>query len=209
MVNVEVNIDERQVQHINNMLYQTPDKAKTVFRNSLTRGMTAAKTQATKEIRTRYDIKTGNLRTEQTVKTRFIDEGDAVSGEVSFSGGKIPLCRFHPSPAVRKYTNRFVNGRGGWRVTAPVSAADLRGNMLARPEAFIATFASGHTGMFRRTGRKTNTGKPEIKEYWGFSVADMLDYPEAREAVQKRAEEITAKRLDHELMRMLNGYGTR
>lgn len=201
MVSVNINIEQRQIDHINAMLYSTPDKSKTVFRNALTRGMTAGKTQAAKEARKRYDIKTGGLRANQTVKMRYIDMGRAMTGELAFSGAKIPLYRFHPSPSARKYTKRFVNGKHGWRVTAPVSAADLRGKMQGRPDAFIATFRSKHTGIFRRTGQE------KLKEYWGFSIADMLDYPDAREAVQQRSEEITAKRLDQELLRMLNGYG--
>lgn len=217
MVNVEVNIDERQVQHINNMLYQTPDKAKTVFRNAISRGMAAGKVQARKEIRERYDITTSNIKKYEKMHTRYFDEGDAFRGEISFRSQKIPLYRFNPHPSVRKYTREyahvlFTDDPEDWRryrKTSLVSAADVRGSMRPRPAAFIATFNSGHTGIFSRTGKRTSNRREKLREYWGFSVADMLDYPEAREAVQKRAEEITAKRLDHELMRMLNGYGTR
>lgn len=217
MVDVQVRIDERQVQHINKVLYQTPDKARTVFRNALSRGMTAAQVQARKEIRSRYDITTANIKKYEKVRTRYIDAGNALRGEVSFSGGKIPLYRFHPSPAVRKYTNQYAHvlytdNPEDWRryrKTAPESAADVRGSMQLRPAAFIASFNSGHIGLFKRTGGRTSEKREKLREYWGFAVADMLDYPEAREAIQVRAEEITAKRLDHELLRIMNGYGTR
>lgn len=116
------------------------------------------------------------------------------------------MYRFRVSPKVRTVTNRFVNGRSGWRVNAPVSAGDIKERgMVRRRPAFIATFQSGHTGLFYRMNKKTSSGKDKLHEYYGPSVADMLDYEEAREAIQERAEEIVAKRVDQELWRVLNG----
>lgn len=41
------------------------------------------------------------------------------------------------------------------------------------PNGFIATMASGHTGIFKRTGRLTQNGKPQIaKEYINLVLAD-------------------------------------
>lgn len=203
---IDIQLDQRQVEHVNTILYEVPDKSRTVFRNAILRGMVAAKTQAKKEIKQRYDITTGNLRTYETMKERVFDFNDGVVGHLSFSGGKIPLFRFHPSRRVDARTGRFANKKkSGFKVPKKLSAADLIGKMQPRPAGFIATFASGHTGIFKRMGSKTRTGKYKIEEYWGFSVADMLDYPEARENVQERAEEIVGRRIDHELMRILGG----
>lgn len=208
MPGVQVQLDQQQIEHISRMLYTAPEKTRIVLTRAFNRGLAAARTQAEQEIRKRYDIKAGDLRTYKTITMKRAQQfGDEVVGEISFAGGKIPLYRFHPSPRNRVYTNRFVNGRSGWRVTGPVKAADAReSGMQSRPAAFIATFKSGHTGIFRRTGGKTSTGKDKLKEYYGFSVEDMLDYPDAREAVQERALEITSKRLDHELLRILSTF---
>lgn len=207
MPGIRIEINQSQIDHVNKMLYTLPNQAKVVFRNSIDRGLIAARTQAAKEIRERYDIKTGNVKANQTIRLKRAEQtGSDVVGEILFAGTKIPLYKFHPSPSARRYTKRFVNGRYGWRVTTPVSAADIREKgMLQRPKGFIATFQSGHTGIFRRTSGETRTGKTKLKEYWGPSVADMLEYPEARKAVQDRASEIVAKRLDQELYRMLKG----
>lgn len=207
-INFRVEIDEGQIAHVNKMLYTTPEKARIVFRDAINRGLKAGDTQARREIRERYAISNKNLMDYSSVKMSSAEAmGSDVIGTIHFAGGKIPLYKFHPSPRDRKYTNRFVNGRSGWRVTTPVRAEDAKANglqLLSR--GFIATFRSGHKGIFQRAGGRTKTGRERIKEYWGFSMPDMLDYPEAREEIEARMEEITAKRIDQELARILNGF---
>lgn len=208
MPGVQVQLDQRQIEHINRMLYTAPEKTRIVLTRAFNRGLAAARTQAEQEIRKRYDIKAADLRTYKTITMRRAQQfGDEVVGDISFAGGKIPLYRFHPSPRTRQYTRKFVNGRSGWRITKAVKAADTReGGLKPRPAAFIATFKSGHTGIFKRISETTSSGKDKLKEYYGFSVEDMLDYPDAREAVQERMVEITSKRLDHELLRILSSF---
>ena len=206
---VSVEIDHEQIAHVNTLLQSVPQKALVVYERAIRRGLSAGRTQANKEIKERYDISSANLDNEaghtyKTYQEKVSKDGGGVVGYINFAGAKIPLYRFHPSPGQRTYTTRYVNGWGGWRVTTDVSAADLRGQMLRRQTAFIATFKSGHTGIFTRTGKTTRTGKDKIREYWGFSVQDMLDYPPAREAVQERMAEIVARRIDHELLQMLD-----
>lgn len=201
---VTVEIDSEKISHVNSLLRSMPEKALTVYERAIRRGLAAGRTQASKEIRTRYDISDTNLRKDTTLIENVHRDESGVAGYIYFSGAKIPLYRFHPSPKNRKYTTRYVNGISGWRVTTDVSAADNRGEMLRRRTAFIATFQSGHTGIFSRTSAETSTGKPELREWWGYSVADMLDYEPAREAIQERAAEIIQKRIDHELLRALD-----
>lgn len=207
MPGVVVTISQEQVNHVNNLLRAAPEKAMTVYRRAFGRALDAARVQASKEIRQRYDILDANLRTYQNIKSRVETAADGVIGHINFASAKIPLYRFHPSPAQRKYTTRYVNGVSGWRVTTDVSAADTRGSMLRRRTAFIATFQSGHTGIFSRTGEETASGKSRLREWYGYSVKDMLDYPEAREAIQERAAEIVQSRVDHELLRALDELG--
>lgn len=204
MPGIVVSIRRDQVEHVNSVLRSAPEKALTVYRRAFGRGLDAARVQASKEIRQRYDISDGNLRTYQNITSKVETAADGVVGYINFASAKIPLYRFHPSPAQRKYTTRYVNKIGGWRVTTDISAADTRGAMLRRTTAFIATFQSGHTGIFSRTGEKTASGKPKLREWYGYNVKDMLDYPEAREAIQERAAEIVQNRIDHELLRAMD-----
>lgn len=200
---LRVEFDLEQVEHVNAMLAAAPEKALTVYRRAFGRALDAARVQAAREITRRYDIKRSNLEPEQTIRSAVRTGHEQVVGEIRFAGGKIPLYRFHPSPAQRRYTTRYVNNVSGWRVTTEVSAADNRGQMLRRRTAFIATFQSGHTGIFTRTGKETGTGKAQLRELYGYSVADMLDYAPAREAVQERAAQVARERIDHELLRAL------
>lgn len=202
---ISISIDQAQINHVNIMLHQAPEKAKRVFKNAFNRGLITARTQAAKEVKQRYDITEGNLRPNQNIRLKMsADAGAGVVGEISFSGAKIPLYRFNPSPKTRTYTTRYVNGVGGWRITTAVSAADNKGQMIRRKSAFIATFKSGHTGIFARTGGITSSGKDRIREYWGYSIADMLDYEPAREEIEKKTAETVEKRIDHELLQVLS-----
>jgi hypothetical protein len=207
-INFRVEIDEGQINHVNKMLYTMPEKARAVFKNAITRGLQAGETQARREVRERYAISNKNLMEYSSVRLNHTEAmGSDVVGSILFAGGKIPLYKFHPQPKERKYTNRFVNGKSGWRITTPVSAEDARASGMHRlSRGFIATFQSGHKGIFQRTNGKTKSGKERIKEYYGFSLPDMLDFPEARENVEARMEEITSKRIDQELTRILNGF---
>lgn len=210
---VSVSIDHDKIAHVNTMLQAFPDKAIAIYNRAIRRGLKGGRTQAEKEIRERYDIPLSSLREDHSYYT-FSEvvqsDGDGVAGHIRFAGSTIPLYRFHPEPKNRKYTTRYVNGISGWRITTEVSAADVKGKMLKRRTGFIATFKSGHTGIFSRfdefgnTLGKTASGKDKIREFWGFSVRDMLAYDPAREAVRERMREIVEKRIDHELLRELD-----
>lgn len=215
---VSVTIDQEQIRHVNALLRFAPERALVVYKRAIQRGLSAGRVQANKEIRERYDISNANLNNTDghsysTYSEKVMEDGGGVAGYINFAGAKIPLYRFHPQPKTRTYTTRYVNGYGGWRVTTDVSAADVRGQMIRRRTAFIATMPSGHTGIWKRTGKythldkegkRTSGSKPEFRELWGFSVKDMLDYEPAREAVRERMAEIVSKRIDHELFRELD-----
>ena len=189
MVDIQVRIDEEQIRRVNAVLYNMPGKTTALFRGAIQRGLTAGRKKAYDEAKERYDIKEGKRKVYETVTIHYPQTlGGEVIGDISFSGRKIPLYKFHPEPDYRVTTDelaRVMKG-GEWRTyrkTGPVSAADVMGGMRARPEGFIATFQSGHTGIFKRTGGKTSGGKEKIEEYWGFSIKDMLDYEPARKAI--------------------------
>jgi hypothetical protein len=205
---IEVQINKAQIQQMQQVISQQ-EKFRIAAERAINRGVEAARTEASREIRKRYDITDANIRADRNIKLKkAIASGDEIVGEISFAGRKIPLYRFHPNPKSRQYTREFVNGVSGWRKTSAVKAADVKGKMQARDNAFIATFQSGHTGIFRRTKGTTSSGKAKLREYWGFAVADMLDYQEAREAILQKATETVQKRLDHEITAALNGgYG--
>ena len=70
-------------------------------------------------------------------------------------------------------------------------------------DAFIARMQSGHTGMFERDGSK----RLPISEFMGPSTAQMAGNSIVLADVEEKAQEVINKRVEHEITRILNGYG--
>lgn len=204
-----------QLSRIEKLLYGIPNGVATAESNAFNRGITAGKTEAKKQIRQRYAISAGNLSKYQRVTMRKSSGGGEAA--IEFSGPKIPIYKFKPSPASRTYVGEKIpipiSGSGEdavWRMVfknGKVKAMDAKASgFKSGHNWFIANFSSGHTGIFKRTGGTTSNGKPKIEEVWGFAVADMLDYEPAKEAVAKRVQEVVERRLEHEIGRILSRY---
>lgn len=73
--------------------------------------------------------------------------------------------------------------------------------------AFVAQMKSGHIGIFERTGGKTSGGDAEIKELMGSSVPQMLGNDEVRESLAEKTAAKLDERLEHEVNRILSGFG--
>ena len=67
----------------------------------------------------------------------------------------------------------------------------------------IARMQSGHTGMFERDGSK----RLPISEFMGPSTAQMAGNSIVLADVEEKAQEVINKRVEHEITRILNGYG--
>ena len=183
---------------------------------AINRGMEAGKAEANRQIRQRYTISAKNL--DKKIKIRRATANS--EGELKFSGPKVAAFKFTPKPSGRTYVGRKIpvpisfgtepGGKDKWRMAfanAPVSVMEAKETgYRTGPKWFIATFQSGHTGIFKRTEGKTESGKPKLEEIWGYSVADMLDYEPAREAVENRISEVIGQRTEHEIGRVPSRY---
>lgn len=69
--------------------------------------------------------------------------------------------------------------------------------------AFLARMKSGHLGVFNRV----ENGKFPIVQRYGPSVPQMLENANVQKYVEDRATEMLAKRMEHEIDRMLKGAG--
>lgn len=74
-------------------------------------------------------------------------------------------------------------------------------------KAFVARMQSGHVGIFERTGGKTPTGDAAIREIMGSSVPQMLGNEEVQERLSEKTMDKMEERLQHEVNRILNGWG--
>lgn len=149
------------------------------------------RSETLKGITTVYAITRQNVRAETTIKVRTQSSDGGIVGTVLFAGHKIPLYRFNVSPTIPIQR-------------ATVSAAVLAGNgRTPFQDAFIARMQSGHTGMFERDGSK----RLPISEFMGPSTAQMAGNSIVLADVEEKAQEVINKRVEHEITRILNGYG--
>lgn len=212
---VRIDLSIQQMERVEKLLYGIPNGVASAETAAFNRGLKAGKTEANRQIRQRYAISAGNVSKYSKVKLRKSSGGS--DAEIEFSGPKIPLFKFKPAPSSRTYVGKkipvLIRGDGEdalWRMVfknSRVRGMDAKASGFKSGDKwFIATFASGHTGIFKRTGGTTSGGKAKIEEVWGFAVADMLDYEPAKEAVAEKIQEVVGKRLEHEIGRILSRY---
>lgn len=196
------------------LLAGIPGGVEKAVRSAMSRATSHLRTNASREIRKRYAISDSALRTAQTVKISY-SYGNGVVASVLFSGSKIPLYRFNgttPSqPAVDK--QRLVNViiNGNWRKVHPGIAASghqLKDTAPTRFEnSFVARMNAGHIGIFERTGGVSSGGADEVREIMGSSVPQMLGNEAVSKSVAENALAKFDERLEHEVSRIINGYG--
>lgn len=183
-------------------------------KSALPRAVSHLRSHSGQHIRERYDISTGALRTNENVKIKYSYQNGATA-EIVFNGKKIPLYRYNDSSPKQPTSNKSKRIKailtGGWRSVHPGIAA--AGHILSSTSsttfdnAFTAKMKSGHIGIFERTGEVTSTGTDGIKEIMGLSVPQMLGNKEVAEKISIDTEKKFEERLDHEVTRILNGWG--
>lgn len=187
-----------------------PGGVEKALRSAISRTAQHVRTQSGRRVRERYAISKENLRLERNVK--ITNRGG--SAALLFSGAKIPLYRFDgASPKAptqdASRTVAVLTGQG-WRRTHPGVAASghqLKGTAPTRfQNAFVASFGSGHTGIFERTGGMTASGREELREIMGSSLPQMVGSEEVLGKLGKDAEEEFGKRMEHEVDAILNGW---
>ena len=186
-----IQITAEQIERVNLILSNVPKGAEKAIKSVIQRATSTVRSEAVKGITGVYAISSQNVRAETTIKVRTQNADGGVVGTVSFAGYKIPLYRFNVSPTlpVQHAT-----------VSAAVKADSGRTPFA---EAFIAKMKSGHTGMFERDG----TRRLPITEFMGPSTAQMAGNSVVLEQVEEKAQEVINKRIEHEITRILNGYG--
>ena len=206
-------LDQGQLERARKLLQGIPGGMDRAAKAAMGRAVSHLRTDSAKAIRERYDISAANIRANENVRVRYSYQ-EGVQAFVTFMGGKIPLFRYGgASPGGPAYdTSRRVPMmiHGQWRMAHPGLAAhghQLKSTSPALFEhAFVARMASGHVGIFARDGGKSRTGGDSISEIMGSSVPSMLGSPQVAEKLAKESMDKFAERLDHEVLRILNGW---
>lgn len=185
-----VGITSEQIERVESILNGIQNGPEKVFFNVINRALDTVRTASGRQMREVYAIAQKDLRAESNIKMKKASKSD-LAGEISFSGCKIPLYRFNVSP---KQPAQGVK----------VKAAVLKSSAQTEFEhAFIAHMQSGHIGMFERSTSK----RLPIDEFTGPSVAHMAGNSVVLDQVEQAAQETINKRIDHEIDRILSGYG--
>lgn len=80
----------------------------------------------------------------------------------------------------------------------------MKGGGTPFEDAFIAQMRSGHNiGVFERETRK----RFPIEEKMGLSAAQMVGNEKVIETLEEEAQQLVNQRLEHEINRLLSGYG--
>ncbi len=207
-------IDREAIDRAQKMLAGIDGGFNRALRGAMQRTAGFLRTNSAKAIRERYAISAANIRAEENVTIRY-SYRDGVQAFITFAGHKIPLYRYDgASPAQPAYnTSKWVSvmiGGEERRVHPGIAASghQLKGTSPVRfDNAFVAQMRSGHTGIFERTGGMAKSGSSEIREIMGLSVPQMLGSKEVLEKLTHQAMEKFEERLDHEVLRILNGWG--
>ena len=194
------------------LLAGVPNGVEKATKAALSRTASHLRTKSTERIRERYAISAANIRANENIRITV----RGTQAQILFSGTKIPLYRYSgaspKSPQFQKdrVVNALVNGT--WKSVHPgVPGAGHQLNSTGPTtfgDSFVASFRSGHTGIFRKTGGSTSSGNDEIKEIMGSSPAQMVGHEEVAEKLGEDASKKFEERIDHEIGRILAGWGT-
>jgi len=205
---VEISVPDGAIERAEAVLAGIPGGVERAVSAALNRGLTTAQSESQKQITQVYDITKTTVRHKGIFEMRKATQGSLV-GSITFSGHRIPLYNFGVTPKTPTSTGARVpvNLGNRWVMASPgaVVRARIRRDSTKTPSgrAFIAQMRSGHVGVFERTGNKSRA----IRERYGPSVAQMAGNSVVQDVVSQKAIETIDKRVEHEITRILSGWG--
>jgi hypothetical protein len=184
-----------------------PGASKKAMVSAINKTLPGIRTETVREVTKVYFIKASDVRSTMTVLKAYPSK---VEGIIRSEGEALPLGKFKVTP--NKPTKR--------RPRAGVRVSMRRDTSFTLEHAFIAVMSSSHKGVFERFERKAaseryqkRTGKGEvfarlkIREKPGLAVPSMIKDAGIQHRIQEAADERLGKNLDHEIYRILRGYG--
>lgn len=122
---------------------------------ALNRTASGVRTDGSRKIKEQVNLKVGFIKKQMNVVKANKNRPQA---KVVTSGKPIPIINVGARQTRKGVTVKVK--RQGQRRTIK--------------SAFIATMPQGHTGVFRRTGRRTASGKQQIKEIWTTTASQAM-----------------------------------
>ena len=157
--------------------------------SALSRAAAAGKTAAKQPVTKEYSISQSEFLSRTKDINHFVREsGGGISMVFGFRGNVIPLMKF----------NTRVNGSG-----QVVTQVKRSGTAETLNHAFSAQMG-GHKGIYERTG----PNRFPVKELYGPATPQMMySNEDVMDQIEAKMVETYEKRIDHEILRILNGWG--
>ena len=157
--------------------------------STLTRAASAGKTVAKRSVTKEYAISQSEFLARTRNINHFVRESDGgISVVFGFRGNVIPLMKF----------NTRVNNNG--QVVTQVK----RSGAVATLDRAFAAQMGGHRGIYELVGVE----RFPVKELFGPATPQMMYSNEAvTDEMEDKMVETYEKRIDHEILRVLNGWG--
>lgn len=187
IVNISQPGDQR-LDRINKILSGVPGGVFKAVHGAMKRAGDTAKTKAGQFAAAEYTIAKGDFMRNVTQKTRVDGgHGGVASLSISFAGNVLPLLTFN--------TKFSRNGRITTQVKRNGGAATLQ-------HAFTASMY-GRTGVYERVGAP----RFPVEQKYGPSTGHMMQNEQVVEKMEQTILSTYEQRIDHEVLRVLNGWG--
>lgn len=157
--------------------------------SALTRAAAAGKTAAKQPVTKEYTISQSEFLARTRDINHFVrEDSGGLSVVFGFRGNVIPLMKF----------STHVNDSG-----QVVTQVKRSGSAATLDRAFSAQMG-GHRGVYERIG----PSRFPVKELYGPATPQMMySNEEVTDEIERKVAETYEKRIDHEILRLLNGWG--
>ena len=157
--------------------------------SALSRAAATGKTAAKNAVAAEYTISQGQfLKHTRNINHMQKSSDGGVSVVFGFRGNVIPLLEFNTS----------VDGSGH------VSTQVKRGGARAQLDQAFKAQMGAHTGVYERIGPE----RFPVREFYGPSTVQMMySNEDVMDKVEEKMSEVYDKRIEHEILRLLNGWG--
>ena len=186
---ITVDVAEDSLDRVANLLVDIHGGIYKAVGSALTRAASAGKTVAKRSVTKEYAINQSEFLARTQNVNHFIRQSDSgISVVFGFRGNVIPLMKF----------NTRVNNNG-----QVVTQVKRSGAAAALDRAFSAQMG-GHRGIYERIGAE----RFPVRELFGPATPQMMYSNEAvTDEMEAKMVETYEKRIDHEILRVLNGWG--
>lgn len=180
-------IGQDSLDRVNKILSGIKGGAHKATYDALRRAGESAKTQAGRFAAAEYTITKGEFMRNVTLKTQVSGSGGVASMSIGFAGYVLPLLSFD--------TSFSRDGRIRTKIKRNGGAASLQ-------HAFAAK-VFGPIGIFERIG----ANRFPVEQKYGPSTGHMMQNEDVVQKMEDTIRETYDKRIEHEITRILNGWG--